>query len=325
MDYNIIGEYIDFVCQQFLQFFKIVLGNKYQKNLTQIFIDKYIDVRYYNETNYLSVKDFIDRINKELIDLTQKLADDDNIEYIKDVVALFGYLVYLDDAAMIEEDIELIKSIVDDGIVKINNKEETQQLLIDWYKTFKNSKERFIGVLATKDFNLLEKRLYKKLNYLELEHNVKISNLYSEYAIDKAYNSGVVGEDKLFITYILASALVLNNAINLDFSRYYMVPMTSTLFEKEKKFNRLMNIIDNVLAKKFISIRITYSDYKANKKKIDELISDGYSFGLELDSKYTGITSELVLFPYIFVYEDSPECEMLDREKGRLKSKIIKL
>lgn len=325
MDYNIIGEYIDFVRQQFLQFFKIVLGNRYQKNLTQIFIDKYIDVRYYNETNYLAIKDFIDRINKELIDLTEKLADDDNIEYIKDVVALFGYLVYLDDAAMIEEDIELIKSLVDGDIVKINNMEETRHALIDWYKAFKDSRERFSRVLVTKDFNLLEKKLYKKLNYLELEHNVKISNLYSEYAIDKAYNSGVVGEDKLFITYILASALVLDNAINLDFSRYYMVPIASTLFEKEKKFNRLINIINSVLAKKFISIKITYSDYKANKKRIDELISDGYSFGLELDSKYTGITSELVLFPYIFVYEDSPEYEMLNREKGLLKSKIIKL
>ena len=47
--------------------------------------------------------------------------------------------------------------------------------------------------------------------------------------------------------------------------------------------------------------------------------------GIELDSKYTGITSELVLFPYIFAYEDSPEYEMLERDKDRLKSKIIKL
>ena len=51
----------------------------------------------------------------------------------------------------------------------------------------------------------------------------------------------------------------------------------------------------------------------------------GYSFGIELDNKYTGNTSELVIFPYIFVYEDSPEYELLEREKDRLKSKIIKL
>ena len=167
--------------------------------------------------------------------------------------------------------------------------------------------------------------MYRKLFYLSLEHNVKISNLYSEFAIEKAYTTGTVGEDKLFITYILASSLVLENAINLDFSRYYLVPVASTLFEKEKKCTRLFKIFDNQLCKKFISIWITYSDYKKNKKKIDDLISEGYSFGIELDSKYTGVSSELVLFPYIFVYEDSPEYEMLERDKERLKSKIIKL
>ena len=325
MDYNIIEEYIEFVRNGFLQFFKIVLGNKYQKNLTQIFIDKYIEVRYYNETNYLATKDFIDRVNKELVDLTEKIADDDNIDNIKNIVALFGYLVYLDDAAMIEEDIELIRSLVYDDIVKINDKEERLKELIEWYKKYKDSRERFSNALNTKDFTLLEKKYYKKLFYLELEHKVRISNLYSEYAIDKAYNSGVVNEDKLFITYILASKLVLENAINLDFSRFYMVPMASSLFEKEKKFSRLINVLDSVLGKKFISIRITYTDYKNNKRKIDDLISSGYSFGLELDSKYTGMTSELVLFPYILVYEDNPEYEMLARDKERLKSKIIKL
>ena len=324
MDYNIVSKYITFIKREYLRFFNIIFHSKYQKKICEPFIDTYIGVRYYNETDYLAIKDFIDRINKELVNLTEKLADDDNIDDIKNIVALFGYLIYLDDAAMIEEDVELIKSLVEDDIVKISNKEETLANLIDWYKLFKDSKESFSNVLVTKDFNLLEKRFYKKLHYLELEHNIKISNLYSEYAIDKAYNSGIISEDKLFITYILASSLVLNNAINLDFSRYYMVPMASTLFEKEKKFNRLINIMDNALAKKFISIRITYSDYKANKKKIDELIANGYSFALELDSKYTGITGELVLFPYILAYEDSPEYEMLERDKERLKSKIVK-
>lgn len=325
MNYNIIEEYISFNREKYLEFFKILLGNHYQKYLCALFIDKYISVRYYNETNYLTVKDFISRINKELVDLTKKLADDDNIETIKNIVALFAYIVYFDDICVVTEDMELINTLVSDDIIKIDNKAELKQAIKDWYISLKKGKEKFNNTLRTKDFSLLEGRLYRKLHSLELEHNVKISNLYSEYAIDKAYNSGTVNEDKLFITYILASQLVLENAINLDFSRYYMVPLASTLFEKEKKFARLINVINNALAKKFISIRITYTDYKKNKNKINDLISEGYSFGIELDSKYTGNTSELVLFPYILAYDDSPEYEMLMREKDLLKSKIIKL
>ncbi len=325
MDYNVIEEYISFNREKYLEFFKIILGSNYQKYLCSIFIDRYINVRYYNETNYLTEKDFVNRINKELVDLTKKLADDDNIDDIKNIVALFGYIIYFDDVGIINHDMELINTLVTDDIIKVEKKDDLKQLIKDWYTSLKKGKEIFNNAISTKDFNLLEKRLYKKLNYLELEHNVKISNLYSEYAIDKAYNSGIVNEDKLFVTYILASSLVLNNAINLDFSRYYLVPIASTLFEKEKKFMRLINVINNPLSKKFISIKILYSDYKKNKSKINNLINDGYSFGIELDEKYTGNTSELVLFPYIFVNEDSPEYEMLMREKERLKSKIIKL
>ena len=325
MNYNIIEEYISFNREKYLELFKIVLGSKYQKYLCSLFIDKYINVRYYNETNYLTEKDFINRLNKELVDLTKKLSDDDNIETIKNIVALFGYIVYFDDVCVITQDIELINTLVTDDIVKIQNKEEVKSAIKEWYSGLKKGKESFNKAIETKDFSLLEVRLYRKLYNLELEHNVRISNLYSEYAIDKAYNTGIVNEDKLFITYILASSLVLNNATNLDFSRYYVVPLASTLFEKEKKFMRLINVINNSLAKKFISIRITYSDYKKYKNKINDLISEGYSFGIELDSKYTGNTSELVLFPYIFAYEDSPEYEMLVREKDKLKSKIIKL
>ena len=325
MDYNVVNEYIKFINDNFLEFFKLVLGSRYQKNLTQIFIDKYIEVRYYNETNYLTVKDFINRLNKELVDLTEKIANDDDIDNIKDIVALFGYLVYFDDVCTVEQEAELINVLIDDELIRVNNKEEVKNEVLLWYKWFNASKYNFNTVLRTKDFSLLERRLYRKLYYLVLEHNVKISNLYSEYAIDKAYNSGIVNEDKLFITYILASSLVLNNAINLDFSRFYLVPIASSLYAKEKKFARLIRILDNQLCKKFIYINITYSDYKKNKKKIDDLISEGYSFGLELDSKYTGNTSELVLFPYIFVYADSPEYELLERDKDKLKSKIVKL
>lgn len=40
-------------------------------------------------------------------------------------------------------------------------------------------------------------------------HLVKIPKLYSDYAIDKVYNRGIVLENKLFINYTMVSVLVL--------------------------------------------------------------------------------------------------------------------
>lgn len=325
MNYNIIKTYTDFIEKSFLNFFRIIFKNKYKKDLTIKFIDLYINVRYYNETNYINIKDFMSRLNREFIDLLNNISDDENIEYLKNVIAAFGYLMYFDDLNNISEEVEVIDAIIGDNIVKIEDKKELKNELKKWLSDFKNSKEVFNDTLNTKDFNLIESRLYRKVYSLSLAHDVKISNLYSEYAVDRAYNTGTVNEDKLFITYILSSLLALNNAINLDFSKHYMLPFASSLFEKEKKLARLFNSIDNPLTKKILSIRITYQEYIKNEEKINELINQGFIFGLELDSTYTGNITELFLFPYILVYEDSEEYEMLIREKEHLKSRIVKL
>ena len=324
MDYNIVDKYINFIRESYIDLFKIIFKNKCNKELSMAFIEKYITVRYYNETNYPGEKDFINRINKELLDLLDKLVLDDNIDDLKNIVALFGYIMYFDDVCVMTKEMEVIDAIINDGVIKISDSENMRLELKEWYLSYNLNKERFHDAINTKKFNLVEEKIYHRLYSLVLEHNVKISNLYSEYAVDKAYNSGVVNEDKLFITYILASNSVLNNAINLYFSRYYLVPLASTLFSKEKKISRLLKILDSPLTKKFIHIKVTYSDYIDNKGFVDKLINSGYSFIMELDSKYSGDSNLLYLFPYIMVMKDSPEYEMLMRDKDYLKSKIIK-
>ncbi len=324
MDYNIVDKYINFIRESYMDLCKIVFKSNCKKELCLAFIEKYITVRYYNETNYPGEKDFINRINKELLDLLDKLVLDDNLDDLKNIVALFGYIFYFDDVCVMTREMEVIDAIINDGIIKISNSDNMHEELKSWYLSYNLNKERFHDAINTKKFNLVEEKIHHRLYSLVLEHSVRISNLYSEYAIDKAYNSGVVNEDKLFVTYILASNTVLSNAINLDFSKYYLVSLASTLFTKEKKISRLLNVIDNPLSKKFIHIKVTYTDYKENKNMIDKLINSGYSFIMELDSKYSGDSNMLYLFPYIMVQKDSPEYEMLMRDKDYLKSKIIK-
>ncbi len=325
MNYNIIDEYIKYIKKSFSSLFKIVFKDAFKKSFYVTFLDKYISVRYYDETNYHSEKDFIKRINRELVDIYGDIIDEDNVDDLKNMIAFFAYVVYFDDILIVEKDMEIINSLINDSLFNFENKDELKQQIKDWYISFKEGKERFNNVIETKYFNVVEEKLRRNLSYLVLEHNVKISNLYSEYAINKVYTTGIINEDKLFITYILASHMVLNNAINLDFSRKYMVPIASSLFEKEKKFVRLINILNNPLAKNSISIRITYTDYISNKNKIDKLINEGYSFGLEIDEKYSGNLTELILFPYVLIDGENEYYEMFIANKDVIRSKIIKI
>lgn len=321
MDYNIVSKYITFIKREYLRFFNIIFHSKYQKKICEPFIDTYIGVRYYNETDYHNIKDFVDRINKELIIIYEKLKDDNDEEMLKDIVALFAYIVYFDD--VYEENDEIIDSLIKDENIHIRKSDNLKEELVNWYVNLKETKNMFNSSIDSKDFILNKKKISNNVYELGLEHNVKISNLYSEYAINRAYNSTIVNEDKEFIITIMASSEVLNNAIKLDFTKNYVFELTTSIVEKEKKMKRLFSVIDNPLTKRYISAKITYEDYLKYKNIFDSYIVDGFSFSVVLDSRFEGNIRSLVLFSSIYVSKDNEYYDEIMRAKKETMPKVI--
>ncbi len=321
MDYNIVSKYITFIKREYLRFFNIIFHSKYQKKICEPFIDTYIGVRYYNETDYHNIKDFVDRINKELIIIYEKLKDDNDEEMLKDIVALFAYIVYFDD--VYEENDEIIDSLIKDENIHIRKSDNLKEELVNWYVNLKETKNMFNSSIDSKDFILNKKKISNNVYELRLEHSVKISNLYSEYAINRAYNSTIVNEDKEFIITIMASSEVLNNAIKLDFTKNYVFELTTSIVEKEKKMKRLFSVIDNPLTKRYISAKITYEDYLKYKNIFDSYIVDGFSFSVVLDSRFEGNIRSLVLFSSIYVSKDNEYYDEIMRAKKETMPKVI--
>ena len=323
MEYNIIIIYTKFVKDKLLELFKLLLQKDFNTSTCKAFINRYIDVRYYNETNYTKEKDFINRLNKELVDVYESQVTEQNKENLKNIVALFAYISYLDDLFEGKEDMEILNTLANDEDIKIPKKENFKQDLRKWYFSFKKGKNKFQAALMSKEFSLSEKRVYRKTLETTVEQNVKISNLYSEVAINKAYNMGVVAEDKLFINAILTSEVLLNNAISLDFTTKYILPLESSLFNKHKKLNRFLSILDNPLCKKYISIKILASEYLQNIEFIQGKMKEGYQFAIELDTEID--ESQYILFSYIYVYEDSEIFDIIINGKDKMTAKVIKI
>ena len=128
----------------------------------------------------------------------------------------------------------------------------------------------------------------------------------------------------MFITYILATYNVLNNANILDFSKKYIVDFAESIFLKEKKRERLFAILDTTLAKKHVSIKINYSDYLEHRDYINKKIKQGYSFSVVLDKDEVDL-NELVLFSYVYVYEDSELFDIINNNENKVSAKIIKI
>lgn len=325
MDLNIISEYLKFVKKSFLEFYKIIFENKYQKSLIEPFLDKYIDIRYNNETNYHNIKNLTNRVSKELEPLFIELQSDNNISLLKSIYALFGYIMYLDDAIYFDSSKSLIDYLISDNNLKIEGLSLKKDELNKWLRNFTKGKKEFFRVLETNEYILKEKRIQRGYYNLSLEQNVKISYLYSDTAINKAFTTGNTYEDSLFVLYILASKLVLENAINLDFSRRYCLEFANSLWSKEKKQKRLLEILNNTLAKKYLEIKISLTTYYETKSQIDKLIKEGYLFSLYLDDTFTGKITELYLFSTIFIYKNNEFFDMIINSKEKIPGRIIVL
>ena len=92
----IFEEYIKFVNDFLITYYKLLLNTKYEKNLVRPFIDKYIDVRYYNKSE-INEEDFTERLNKELNNVVIKVMEENESksEKIKNIFALFSYVLFI--------------------------------------------------------------------------------------------------------------------------------------------------------------------------------------------------------------------------------------
>ena len=233
--------------------------------------------------------------------------------------------MYLDDAIYFDSSKSLIDYLISDNNLKIEGLTLKKDELNKWLRNFTKGKKEFFRVLETNEYILKEKRIQRGYYNLSLEQNVKISYLYSDTAINKAFTTGNTYEDSLFVLYILASKLVLENAINLDFSRRYCLEFANSLWSKEKKQKRLLEILNNTLAKKYLEIKISLTTYYENKSLIDKLIKEGYLFSLYLDDTFTGEITELYLFSTIFIYKNNEFFDMIINSKEKIPGRIIVL
>lgn len=322
-----VEKYIRYVKNFMFNFYRIVLDEDYQKKYVSPFVEKYIEVRYYNNSIYEKEKNFINKINKELNLIATGLfeAHPKHEELIKNVFALFGYVLYLDDCIDYDNVGVLLKSLFNDKNIKIEYKDETKEELKAAIMLFNSEKKRFFNQFESKEFFIKNRRVAYNLYVSRIEHNLKITNLYSDYAINKAFDSGVVAENKTLLLYILLSKEVLVDVIKLDFKKHYVVDFPTSLLNKEKKINRYINILDNDILKQKISIRFLYKDYMKYKEVINSFINQGFSVSLTMDDTFDGDFSSFILFSYIFVYEKDECYDMIIDSKDNIKAKVVTL
>ena len=191
---------------------------------------------------------------------------------------------------------EAINSVYPDMDSLQKNKIISEMLKIQ--KTAKNTLEYFLQTLDTSKFKLIYNKVSGENNMyvLDLEHNVEFSKVYSDYIIDRTYTEGIIAEDKIYVMIILLSIQIIKDMISSNYNKRYFLHIPYTIYDKAKKFEKLLKMLDDIFIKNSIYILVRYSELLENKKIIKEVRQSGYKFAVMFDE----------------------ECELLTKDKGNL-------
>ena len=308
MAYNVMNEYSKIIIRQLNEYMKLILDNKYNKSICDEFTNVYMNIRYNGLVENKVGLTVRSKILAELKNKKEELLENNkekekNINY---TYLFFDDCAYFDTAEINENLEEKTEEIIKNREEYLENQESDKlNFRNKLKKTIKDNikeKDDFLKKFDTQEFNLKISNYKDNLQRVNIEYNIKFPMLYSIQAIDKAFNTGTISEDALFIEYYLLSIKVIKEIEKSEYRKSYLVQIKEDLFEKEQKLSRLLEIINNPVLQDRIIIEIDYSTLKKYKDKIYELVSLGYQFGINISEEKEIDESErqrLTLFKYI--------------------------
>ena len=328
MTINIMNEYIEITKKQISEYMRLVFEEKFNQNYCDIFMERYINIRYFNyyendiETTRRKLLDHLKQVGEEII--INNINDRELIELMR---IFFYYVLYFDNVTYYKDLRNKIEQI---GKVKIKrigqnlNEEELYYKMKDYIR----QKEELINDFSSEEFFIKLSKYPNKSNVFRINlkyNNIKFPLEYSEFAINKAFQMGLVNEDKLIVEYYLAVLQILKDIIKQNFKRKYIVEFAATLLKKTKKIKSILNIINNAAIQDKISLKIKYEDFLKNKQEIYDLMRDGYKITVILDNSFEPNFKDiesLQMFEFVIINQGLEYYEEVINSKDNLHNVI---
>ena len=318
---NIIVDYTNRIERNLKKITNILLGKYYNEEDFSYLISIYIKARYY---------DSLDRKHKspyfntkiQIKDALLKLKQKNKIE--ESVIKIYNEILLAEQNSTKPK--ELVNKI-EKYREELNLKNENiLEKITPLYDELEETRKKVQKSFKSKDFSCkYQSTNLRKVYDVSLEYSFSIPKLYSEFAIDRVYNTGTINEDRLYIEYYLVTNKLLKEIINFDYSNNYIVEFANSLLEKETKLNKLLTIISNDICKDKISIKINFSDFIKHKDTIIKLINNGFNFAIKIDDTYEDIMENQKLitsiFKYILIDYDNKHISKFNEQKNLIKLK----
>ena len=326
MKYNIINEYIEFQRKTIGFCIKKIIEDYFVEEYFNELFSIYVDARYYDYYNYSSndlENNICKLLRKKALELMQDNTEENNAK-IKEILFSFNFVLYLDEVKTIDKNSTFINYVYKYRKELLNKDEvEFKTFLLKYIEDNRDKRDKFINKFTCHDFFVKFFSTTKTGVFdVSLNYRLEFPKLYSDYAIDRVFNTGVVGEDKLSIEYIFITLRVLDDVRACVFDKNYLLEFAPSLLEKKTKIEGILEIINNDCVKDKVSLKIDYDTYKTYKDNIFDMMKEGYSFAIMLNDE--NILSDsyfdsLEMFKYIILNNDSKYCHMMSSNDKIMK------
>ena len=332
MTTNLMDQYIQNTRNNIKDFTKMFFGEEYNEEISNEYIDTYIESRIYN---FGEGKDkfFYIRINSNLsIKKNELQMRFPKIEekVLDDNLRIYQFVFYIDGVRPIADLPQFCKLVCDKRNTQFELKSviNLEERLLKLIKRVNEEKESFFKKYETEYFSLnIEKyKLIDNTYKVDLNYEFKIPYIYSEKVIEEVYNEGVINEDKLMIEYTLLTLLCIKDINKGNFDTKYIVNFASSLYKKKQKLKQTLKILDNAVAQDKVFLKLNYHDFEENKELIYELMKDGFRFAIIIDDTFSPSIMELKklsIFKYLLIAEQSKNFDEIKRLEQYLNNIVI--
>ena len=334
MTYNIMAEYIDYTKKFLQELLEEYFKEQYDKEIAKEYIDTYIEARYSNYGGNEKQRVFYRRIYSALQKKSQELeynADEEKHKIIKNMLETFQYIFYIDFVRPIKIELkEFINQMYEKRIEKFEMKRDgtLRDNLYKMIKNFREEKEKYLKSFESEDFELVITKypLIKDVYKVNLKYNFKLPYIFSSQAIEDVYNENIVNEDKFIIEYLMLTVFNIKMILDGKFNTQYLIDFPMSLFEKTKKLDQALRIINDPIIQDKIKIKIKYRDFIIHRNEIYELMKSGYKFAVIIDDSFI-ISKEhikkLEIFEFVILSKKLEYYEEFKEYADQLENLII--
>ena len=314
MAHNIVKDYIDHERKSIREYIDIITEKKLVSKICDMIVDTYIDVRYYDMYEHIK-KNPIEIIENYVIENYKKEFSDrnkeKNVPFIIDALIVLRYVILYEKYSKDDQAQTQLSDFEGKLKNRYSDKKPAVNGLIKLIKENTYKKEKTLNGLLSNDFSVSKKDTnIKNVFDMAFDNNIEIPDLFSEIAIDRVYNKGVIAEDKMMVFYLLTTREILVDMEAFNYDNKYLIDFTSSLIDKKNKLKNLLKVFDLDYLKDRMILKIQYTDYLERKDDFDKLIHDGYSLAVIVNDSVNDNKTLLKIFTYIILENDMYKKEL---------------